>query len=71
MARRFFLDVNAESVGASEVIDTTKIELRKRSGWWDVVVCEKANGEWMEVSHVEYTEKELRGMYHLLTMAKE
>ena len=69
--RRFFLDVNTESVGASEIIGTTKIELRKRDGWWDVVVSEKFNGEWSEVSRVEYIETELRAIYHILTLNAE
>ena len=74
MNRKFFLDVNPKSTGASEIIETTKITVDKDHSdkkLWHVSVFSQEGEGWGLDECIVLHEKELRALYHLLTLKSD
>jgi hypothetical protein len=75
--RKFFLDVDPKMESASEIIGNCKIIVRKSVGCWNLSTSMSygtnvdGTPDWITDNELQLSEKELRALYHIITLKAE
>lgn len=75
--RKFFLDVDPKMESASEIVNNTKVSIIKAGCGWDVASFSSygkdtdGNPDWILDGAISLSDKELRALYHILTLKVE